>query len=157
MPSKQNGGPAAAPSCASGIDALAELSRRQLAAAVQGGCALFQGFETLRGIQQRTAHEALAQYEEAGKRLARPCAVSDLLALQADLMQYDLQGAALYWQQLGAAALEMQRRLLASVTAAETTALQDAASTMQDLSTAMPVIRTILTGNGARQPSRAHD
>lgn len=146
MSTKHNGGPAASasPSPAAGIDALAETSRRQMAAVVQSGCALFRGFEQIRGIQERAARDALAEYEAVAGKLARPQPIQDLLALQAELLRFDAQGAALYWQQLGAAAFDMQRQLLGSLTAAETRVIKEAAASMQEFSSAMPGLGTLL-------------
>lgn len=158
MSSKQNGGQTAFHSPAAALDAMAELSRRQMAAVVQGGCALFRGFERIRGIQERAAHEALAEYEEAAEKLARQGSMLELLAVQTELLRFDAQGAALYWQQLGAAALEMQSQIMGAVAAAETKVLQEAASSVQEISSAIPGVQPIYTrssGNSGRSSQRA--
>lgn len=95
--------------------ALGDWHRHGLAAGTRAACAVFRGFEAMRRVQLQAAREALARHEAAAGQLAQPRQPADLLALQAELARYDLQGAALYWQQLGAAMVAMQRDLLAGV------------------------------------------
>lgn len=156
MPSKQNGGQAASTSSAATLDPMAELSRHQVSAGVQARCALFRGFETIRGIQERAAHEALAEYQKAAGKLARPGSMFDLLAVQAELLRFDAQRAALYWQQLGAAALEMQRQIMGAIAAAETTALQEAAASAQEASSAIPGLQAVYTRTSANTGRDLH-
>jgi len=98
-----------------GPAAWSDLPRQQMAACTRAACALFSGFEAIRGIQQSTAHQALTHHEAIAAKLKEPCQPAELLALQADMVRYDLHGAAMYWQQVGIASLEMQRELLGSV------------------------------------------
>lgn len=107
---------ATAGSSASGADpaAWSDLPRQQLAAATQACCAVFRGFEAIRRVQQRTAHQALAHHQAIAEKLKEPCQAMDLLAMQAELVRFDMQGAALYWQQVASAFLGMQRELLGS-------------------------------------------
>lgn len=88
--------------------------RQRMAATARASCALFRGFEVIRRIQHKTAQQALAHRQVIAEKLKDPCHPVDLLALQAEVLRFDLQGAALYWQQLGAAVLDMQREILAS-------------------------------------------
>ncbi|MGZ5269672.1 MAG: phasin family protein [Ramlibacter sp.] len=92
-----------------------DLPRQQMAACTHAACALFRGYEAIRRIQQKAAHQALAHHQAIATRLKEPCPPMELLALQAEMLKYDLNGAAAYWQQLAAASLEMQRELLGSV------------------------------------------
>jgi hypothetical protein len=94
------------------VATLHDLPRRQLAACNHAACAMFRGFEAIRRIQQGAAHEALAHHTAIARKLNGPCEPADLLALQADLLRFDVRRAAMYWQQLGAAVLEMQRELI---------------------------------------------
>lgn len=137
MASRQNGG-SSAPTPATPVDVATELSRRQLPVLVQGSCALFRAFEHIRGIQARTAQQALAAHEDAADRLARPQTMAELLAVQGSLLRFDLQGAADYWQQLAATVLQMQRELLGSVTAAEGRIVQDSARSLPEFTAFMP-------------------
>ena len=94
-----------------------DVPRQQMAAAAQANCALFRGFETIRGIQQKTAHQALVHRRAIAEKLREPCHPMDLVAMQAELVRFDLQGAAMYWQQLATAVLEMQREMLGNASA----------------------------------------
>lgn len=94
---------------------LGDLPRQQLAAGTQAACALFRGFESIRKVQQKAAHQALAHHQALADKLKEPCHPMDLLAIQAELLRFDMQGAAAYWQQVAAAMLEMQRDLLAGM------------------------------------------
>lgn len=96
-----------------------DLPRQQLAAATQACCAMFRGFESIRRVQQKTAHQALAHHQVIAEKLKEPCHPMDLVAMQAEMVRFDLQGAAMYWQQLASAMLEMQRELLGSAAAAQ--------------------------------------
>jgi hypothetical protein len=97
---------------------LGDLPRQQLVASTNAACAVLRGFESIRRIQQATAHEALAQHRAVAQKLREPCQPMELLAMQAELVRHDLQGAAMYWQQLGAAVIEMQRELLGGIASA---------------------------------------
>lgn len=103
---------------ASGPGALNDLPRQHLAATAQACCAVFRGFEAIRRIQHQAAHEAFTHHQELAKQLEQPCSPSELVALQAELLRVDVEGATQYWQQLASAMLEMQRDLLGSATSA---------------------------------------
>lgn len=91
-----------------------DLPRQQMAATAQAACALFRGFEAIRRIQQKTAHQALAHRQVIAEKLREPCQPMDLVAIQSELLRFDAQGAAMYWQQLAGAVMEMQREFIAS-------------------------------------------
>lgn len=95
-----------------------DLPRQQLAACTQACCAVFRGFEAVRRVQQKTAHQALAHHQAIAEKLKEPCHPMDLVAMQADMVRFDLQGAAMYWQQVASAVFEMQRDLVGSATSA---------------------------------------
>jgi len=91
---------------------LTEISRWQMAMAAESACAMFRGVEAMREVQQKMAHETLAQHEAAAHKLHDACAPGDLLSIQSALLRSDLQGAMQYWQQLGGAALKAQVDLM---------------------------------------------
>lgn len=93
---------------------LADLGRQQLAATTDAACAMFRGSEAMRAIQQQVAHEASLRHQAAAQKLHGSCAPADLLAIQSDLLRFDLQGATQYWQQLATAALQSQIEMMAS-------------------------------------------
>jgi hypothetical protein len=92
---------------------LLDLPRQQSAAATHAACAMFSGFEAMRRIQEKAAHDALKHYSEAAHRLESQCAPLDVLSVQMDLARFDAEAAAAYWQQLMAAALQTQARVAA--------------------------------------------
>lgn len=123
----------------SDLPALAgDLTRQQLAIGTRSACALFRGFESIRKIQQRTAHQALAHYEAAAERLSGPCNPVDVLMVQAELLRFDFDEAARYWQQLGQATMEMQHMLLDSMAAVLRQESGEAVGTWQALAAGVP-------------------
>lgn len=94
---------------------LADLPRKQLALMTQSASALFRGSEAMRKIQQQTAHRAAAHQDEVRERLRSPCDLAELLSIQGELMRFNLQEAAQYWQQLTDAALKVQADLVSRV------------------------------------------
>lgn len=91
---------------------MADLGRQQLALAVEGACALFRGSEAMRKIQHQAAHQACVRHEAAVQKLRGTCEPADLLAIQSDLLRFNLQGAAEYWQALTANALKTQSEIM---------------------------------------------
>ena len=90
-----------------------DLPRQQSSAAAHAACAMFRGFEAIRRIQEQAAHQALKLHREAAERLQERCGLLDVFAVQADLARFDLEAGARYWQQLSAAALQMQAGIAA--------------------------------------------
>lgn len=99
---------------ASALTAWADLPRRQLALATYSATAFLRGSQELRRIQQETAERATQHHEETAERLREPCDFSDLVALQAELVRFNLQEAAHYWNQLANAALKWQADMVSS-------------------------------------------
>lgn len=91
---------------------MADLGRQQMAMATEAACAMFRGFEAMRKVQEQAAHDAAQRHAVAARKLQRPCDAMELLAIQSELLSFDVDGASRYWQQLGAAALEMQTEML---------------------------------------------
>jgi hypothetical protein len=94
------------------LNATLDLPRQQMALATESACAMFQGFEALRHIQEKAAHDALTHYSNAAQRLREARNPAQLLEIQADLMRFDVDGAAHYWQQIGVVAMDMQNELI---------------------------------------------
>ncbi|MBG9390229.1 phasin family protein [Caenimonas aquaedulcis] len=86
--------------------------RQQLAVATESACAVFRGFEAIRKIQERAAHQALHTYSTAAEKLKGPCDPQDVMGIQSHLMRFDMESATQYWQQLAAATMEMQAQLM---------------------------------------------
>ena len=116
MSTRTPGATATYPAAGAGIQGWNDLPRRQMAAAAQAYCAIFRGFEAIRRMQQKTAHQALAHHQVLLEKLKEPCRPMDLMAIQAEMVRFDVQGAALYWQQLAGTLVAMQRELVVSAT-----------------------------------------
>lgn len=99
---------------ASALAVWADLPRRQLALMTHSATALFRGSQELRRIQQEAASRATQRHEEAAERLREPCDFSDLVALQAELVRFNMQEAANYWNQLANAAFKLQADMISS-------------------------------------------
>jgi hypothetical protein len=90
-----------------------DMPRQQSAAAAHVACAMFSGFEAMRRIQGKAAHDALKHYTSAAQRLERGCAPVEVLSVQVDLARFDAEAAMAYWQRLTETALQMQARVAA--------------------------------------------
>lgn len=86
---------------------LGDFGSQQLILATEIACAVFRGSEAMRKIQQQAAHDASMQQETVAQKLRNQSGPSDLLAIQADLMRFSLEGVTQYWQQLAAALVKM--------------------------------------------------
>jgi hypothetical protein len=56
----------------------------------------------------------MQHHEEAAERLAEPCDFSDLVALQTELVSFNMREAANYWSQLANAAFRLQADMVSS-------------------------------------------
>ena len=109
-PSAQEAAAASAPVSAN--DWATDFTRQQMLVASEGACALFRGFQAMRGIQEQAAQHAAERHAAGIERLRRAGNALDLLNVQGDLMRSDLESATQYWQQLAGAALEMNTELV---------------------------------------------
>lgn len=109
--------------------AWADTGRQQAAVATECAVAMFRGFEAIRKVQEDAARQAATRHERAAQRLLTPCQPTEVFEIQADLLQFDLEAGTRYWQQLSAAALEMQTQMLACCTQ-----LVDSASVLEAVS-----------------------
>lgn len=116
MPAKKIPAPRAAAQTQPGWDGFADLGRQQMAVATEAACAMFRGFEAMRKVQEQAAHDAAQRHARAAQKLQGPCAPMELFAIQSELLSFDFDGASRYWQQLGAAAMEMQTEMLGCCT-----------------------------------------
>jgi hypothetical protein len=136
-------------STAAPLNMLADLPRRQLALMTQSASAMFRGSEAMRKIQQQAAQRATEHTEEVAQRLRGQCDFNDLLAIQADLVRFNMQEAAQYWQQLAMAGMKLQADM---VSRAGQVALDGAGEpTLDSLQRAFEA-----TLNGAGASSAAH-
>lgn len=100
------------------LDWLADLPRRQLELMARSASSLLRGSEAIRTIQQHAAHRARSRHESAAERLRASRDIGEMMAIQAELMQSNLQEAAQYWQQLATTAFKAQVDLVGGTTEA---------------------------------------
>lgn len=102
MPSPKNAKPAraAAGTSAPDLDAWTQAARQQLAWSIDFATAMFRGAEAMRRAQLNAAHQARERHESAARRLPDTRDLAGLMALQAELLRFDMAGAARYWQEL---------------------------------------------------------
>jgi hypothetical protein len=87
---------------------LSELARQQLALLNDAAGAMFRGSEAVRKIQLQAAHRASSRHESAAARLRGVHDAADVMAIQSDLLRFDMEGATQYWQQMAAALVQAQ-------------------------------------------------
>lgn len=92
-----------------------DLPRRQMALMSQSASALYRGTEALRKIQQQAAQRASERQEAAAERLREPCDMNEVVAIQTDLLRFNLEAAADYWQQLAKTLFKVQAEMVGSV------------------------------------------
>lgn len=91
---------------------LANLGRLQFALVADSASAMFRGAETIGKVQQQAAHQAAAHHESAAQRLRDPREPAELLAIESELLRFDMQGAAHYWQQISMTAWKTQLEMM---------------------------------------------
>ncbi len=96
------------------MNILADLPRKQLELMARSATAVFRGSEAMRKVQQQAAHRATLHHEEAAQKLHGPCDISEVWAVQLDLLRFNMQEAAQYWQQLASTALKVQVEMVGS-------------------------------------------
>jgi len=114
--SSRSSGPAQTDIRTPATNFVADFGRHQAIVATESACAMFRGFEAMRKIQEEVAHKALQRHAAAAQRLRGDCGPTEMMAVQADLLRFDLDAAARYWQELAAAALEMQTEIIGCTT-----------------------------------------
>lgn len=110
--SRSTTGETTASALAAPLGLLADLPRQQMALITQSASALLRASESVRKVQQQAAHRASAQHQEVAERLRAPCDFNELMAIQAELLRFNLQEAAQYWQQIATAAFKAQADLV---------------------------------------------
>jgi phasin protein len=120
----------------------ADLTRQQLAVATEGARAMFRGFDVMQKIQEKTAQAASSRHAAVEAQLRGSRHPAELLQLQSELMRFDMENAANYWQQLTAATLEMQTEILGCAThLLDSDALLESASALKAMQSAVPALQ----------------
>lgn len=102
MPAKTTK-PATAPKSAApdtDLDAWTQAGKQQLAWSIDLATAMFRGAEAMRRAQLNAAHLARVRHENVAERLVEARDLAGVMALQAELLRFDMAGAARYWQEL---------------------------------------------------------
>ena len=128
------------------LDLMADFGREQLAAAMEASGALFRGVEAMRAIQQQAAQAASARHRSAAREVRVTSGAAALFAIPVGLLQGDLAAAMRYWQELAAAALEIQTEIIGSAcahvfdaqTALETASVVEALETVPGVGLLLP-------------------
>lgn len=94
------------------LNLVADLPRRQLAILTESASALYRGSEAMRQIQQQAAQRAAQQHQQAAEKLRDSRDLGDVVAVQTELLRYNLQESAQYWQQLTTAVLKLQSEMI---------------------------------------------
>jgi hypothetical protein len=82
------------------LDAWTQAGKQQLAWSIDLATAMFKGAEAMRRAQLNAAHLARVRHENAAERLLDARDLAGLMALQAELLRFDMAGATRYWQEL---------------------------------------------------------
>lgn len=96
----------------SAANMLADLPRRQLAMLSQSASVLYRGSEVVRQLQQQAAQRASEHHQEAAEKLRDSRDLNEMMAIQAELLRFNLQESAQYWQQLATAMLKVQAEMI---------------------------------------------
>ena len=97
---------------ASPINLVTDLPRRQLAMLSQSASTLYRGSEALRQIQRQAAERASRQHLEVAEKLRDSRDFGEVMAIQTELLRFNLQESAQYWQQLATAVLKLQSEMV---------------------------------------------
>lgn len=100
---------------ASALNLFTEIPRRQMALMSQSASALYRGSEAVRKIQQQAAQRASERQEAAAERLREPCDLNEVMAIQTELLRFNLEAAADYWQQLTKTLFKVQAEMVGTV------------------------------------------
>lgn len=111
-----------------------DAGRQQMAVAAESAGVMARGFEAMRQINDRAVQGTLARYAAAAQKLGTRRPPMELLAVPAELMRSEFEGATSYWQALSGAALEMQAELIGcSSHLVDSDAVLQAAAAMESL------------------------
>lgn len=91
---------------------IADAELQQICAAAQCVTAFFRGFQKIRRVHECAVHAAVQDHAAVTAKFGGVRSPGELLAVQAELVQRDVQGAVRYWQELCEAMLEVQTHIL---------------------------------------------
>lgn len=94
----------------------ADLGRQQMLVTTESAGAMARGFEAMRKVQEQAGQRAMARHAAALGKLQQAKDPMQFLAAQSEMFGLGAQEAAVYWQELAGAALEMQTEMLGCCT-----------------------------------------
>ena len=71
-----------------------------------------RGLEAMRKVQEQAGQRAMARHSAVLEKMKQASEPAQLMTLQSQLLAVDAENASRYWQDLGAAAMEMQTEML---------------------------------------------
>ncbi|HSV35125.1 MAG TPA: phasin family protein [Ramlibacter sp.] len=132
-----------------------DFGRQQWAVLGESSGAMMRGFEAMRKIQEQAGQQAMANNAAALQRLSHAKDPASLLAAQSELLSLAAQSTARYWQDLGAAAMEMQTEVMGSCThLVDSESLLHATAAMGHLPVAMRGFNGFLESMAGRDAGR---
>lgn len=135
--------------------AAADFGKQQIAVATESAGAMLRGLDAMRKVQQEASERTVTQHSAVLAKLKAAREPAQLLALQSQLVAVDAENASLYWQELGAAAMEMQAEMLGCCShLLNSESLLQATAAMDHLPLPMPDINGFLAGSAGKSSSR---
>jgi len=88
------------------------MQQHQSAAIADCATSLCRGLDGMWKVQAHTAQAVAQRHAAIAEKSKGPCTPRDLVALQTEWLQFGMESAARYWQQMGLLALDMQTSVL---------------------------------------------
>lgn len=130
----------------------ADFGKQQMAVATESAGAIFRGFDAVRKVQQEAGERAMTRRSALLEKMKAANEPMHLLALQTQLMAVDAENTSQYWQDLSAAAMEMQSELLGCCNhLVDSEAVLQATAAMDHLPSAMAEFNGFFGGAQHRQ------
>jgi hypothetical protein len=139
------------------FNTVVDFGRQQAVVATESACAIFRGFEAMRKIQEEAAHQAAQRHAESAQKLRDSCQPAELMAVQSELLRFDFYAAGRYWQQLVAAALEMQTEIAGCAShLIDSEAVLEGSSALDAMQFKIPGLDTFLAAGEAMAKARGN-
>jgi hypothetical protein len=124
-----------------------DYGQQQMAVATESAGAMARGFEAMRKIQEQAGNRVAMNHSAAREKMKHAREPAQLVAAQSELLGLDAESTARYWQELGAAALEMQTQMLSCCShLVDSEAIHHATDAIKDLPAAFTGLNGFLRG-----------
>jgi hypothetical protein len=131
-----------------------DFGKQQINVATESAGAIVRGFDAMRKVQLHAGERAMTRHSAVLEKMKAANEPLNLLALQTQLMAVDAENTSLYWQDLGAAMMEMQSEILGCCShLVDSEAMLHATAVMDHLPSAMADMSGLFggTANSSRQ------